>query len=50
MMGLLVLGSSCFLIWEQRARLQVHQELENLRHEQELQKTKVHALKTVCKS
>ncbi|XP_038197767.1 butyrophilin subfamily 1 member A1-like [Arvicola amphibius] len=49
MMGLLVLGSSCFLIWEQRARLQVHQELENLwREQEELQKTKEDALKTAC--
>ncbi|KAM7319232.1 hypothetical protein ACRRTK_022344 [Alexandromys fortis] len=47
MMGLLVLGSCCFLRREQRARLQVHQELENLRREQEeLRKTKEHALKT----
>ncbi|KAH0520607.1 Butyrophilin subfamily 1 member A1 [Microtus ochrogaster] len=47
MMGCLVLASCCFLIWEQRARMQVHQELENLLCEQEeWQKTKEHALKT----
>ncbi|KAH0501021.1 Myelin-oligodendrocyte glycoprotein [Microtus ochrogaster] len=46
-MGLLVLASCCFLIWEQRARMQVHQELENLlREQEEWQKTKEHALKT----
>ncbi|XP_041491037.1 butyrophilin subfamily 1 member A1-like [Microtus oregoni] len=50
MMGLLVLGSCCFLRREQRARLQVHQELENLQREQEeLQKTKEHALKAARK-
>ena len=51
MMGLLVLGSSFFLRREQRAMLQVHQERENLRREQEeLQKTEDHALKRACKS
>ncbi|XP_075835657.1 butyrophilin subfamily 3 member A2-like [Microtus pennsylvanicus] len=50
MMGLLVLGSCCFLIWEQRAMLQAYQVLENLRREQEeWQKTKEHALQTVCR-
>ncbi|XP_049988248.1 butyrophilin-like protein 1 [Alexandromys fortis] len=49
MMGLLVLGSCCFLRREWRARLQVHQERENLRCEQEeLLKTKEHALETAC--
>ncbi|XP_041911709.1 butyrophilin subfamily 1 member A1-like [Arvicola amphibius] len=46
-MGLLVLGSSCFLRREQCAKLQVHQELENLwREQEELKKTKEDALKT----
>ncbi|KAK7798070.1 hypothetical protein U0070_000940 [Myodes glareolus] len=46
MMGLLVIGSSCFLRRERCARLQVHQEWEDLRREQEeLQKTKEDALK-----
>ncbi|XP_041490379.1 LOW QUALITY PROTEIN: butyrophilin subfamily 3 member A1-like [Microtus oregoni] len=48
-MGLLVLGSCCFLIWEQHAMLQAHQVLENLRREQEkCQKTTEHALQTTC--
>ncbi|CAO2608925.1 Butyrophilin subfamily 1 member A1 [Lemmus lemmus] len=50
-MGLLVLGSWCFRRRERCARLQVHQERENLRRvQEEMQKTKEDALQMACKS